>query len=103
MREMIVRLTQIVFLSLVVYFFVHSTSARAEPVPQGFEAACKSVGGEPWQSRTGERVGCLFGRDSTFIKTIESLNQAQQQAGEAAASLVGAGAQAIKQGMVEGR
>lgn len=103
MRKMIVRITQIVFFALVLYFFAHSTKASAEPVPQGFESACRSVGGEPWQSRSGERVGCLFGRDSSFIKTVEALNQAQQQAGEAAASLVGAGAQAIKQGMVEGK
>ncbi|BCK87802.1 hypothetical protein MIZ01_1598 [Sideroxyarcus emersonii] len=100
---MIVRITQIVFLALVVYFFVHSTKASAEPIPAGFESACRSVGGEPWQSRNGERVGCLFGRDSTFIKTIESLNQAQQQAGEAAASLVSAGAASIKEGIAGGK
>ena len=100
---MIVRITQIVFLALVMYFFIHSTSARAEPVPAGFEAACRSVGGEPWQSHTGERVGCLFGRDSSFIKTVEALNQAQQQAGEAAAALVTAGASAVKEGMAGGK
>ena len=100
---MIVRITQIVFLALVVYFFVHSTQARAEPIPTGFESACRSVGGAPWQSRNGERVGCLFGRDSTFIKTVESLNETQQKAGEAAAALVTAGASAVKEGMAGGK
>lgn len=97
-----IRVTQAVIVLFLVWACIHSiriAHAAETTAPAAFANACRNVGGEVWVSNSGQRVGCIFERNASFVKSLDAFQEAQAKLGDAAGDFILSGANQIKKDM----